>query len=48
MRNEIYVLCGCFNGNINDFIYKVRQTHGNNYHAVVYNVAAELRDRRTL
>lgn len=36
------VKCGCFNGTIDEFLGKVRQTHGENRHAAVYRTAAEL------
>lgn len=42
-RNRgISVLCGCFLGEIDKFIEKVIETHGENKHASVYRAAAEL------
>ena len=41
-NNEITVACGCFLGNIEDFLKKVEETHGNNKHAKAYQAAAEL------
>ena len=44
-RNQnrgISVLCGCFLGEIDKFIEKVIETHGENKHASVYRAAAEL------
>ncbi len=40
--NLIYVKCGCFNGSIDDFINKVKKTHGDNKHAKVYLKAVEM------
>lgn len=40
--SDIWVRCGCFNGSINDFAKKVRETHGNNPHARAYLAAIEL------
>lgn len=39
---QIMVKCGCFNDTIDKFLDKVKQTHGNNKHALVYQKAAEL------
>ena len=39
---EIYVKCGCFNGNIEAFAEKVKATHGENEHAKRYMLAVEL------
>lgn len=42
-RNRgISVSCGCFLGEIDKFIEKVIETHGENKHASVYRAAAEL------
>ena len=41
-NNEITVVCGCFLGNIEDFLKKVEETHGDNKHAKAYQAAAEL------
>ena len=41
-NGEISVVCGCFYGNIDDFLKKVEKTHGDNRHAKAYRVAAEL------
>ena len=42
-RNKgISVSCGCFLGEIDEFIEKVIKTHGENKHASVYRAAAEL------
>lgn len=38
----IYVVCGCFNGNIDQFIDRVKNTHGSNRHAQAYLAATEL------
>ena len=40
--NDIIVKCGCFNGNISEFLKKVNETHGNNKYAAEYRAAAEL------
>lgn len=40
--SDIWVRCGCFNGSINDFAKKVRETHGDNQNARVYLAAIEL------
>lgn len=39
--NQIMVKCGCFNGTIDEFVEKVKQTHGNNKYALVYLSAVE-------
>ena len=38
----IGVSCGCFRGNVDEFIKKVKETHGDNKHAKTYLTAAEL------
>ena len=40
--NDIIVKCGCFNGNISEFLKKVNETHGDNKYAAEYRAAAEL------
>ena len=40
--NDIYVRCGCFRGNIEEFTNKVEQTHKDNYFAKEYKLAIEL------
>ena len=40
--NDIIVRCGCFNGNLLEFLEKVNETHGNNKYAAEYRAAAEL------
>ena len=39
---QIMVKCGCFNGNIDEFINKVQETHGDNKYALVYRAAVEV------
>ncbi len=41
-HNGITVKCGCFNGEIKEFLKKVQETHGDNQHAIIYKAAAEL------
>ena len=41
-NREISVSCGCFLGEIDKFIEKVIETHGENKYASVYRAAAEL------
>ena len=36
------VKCGCFNGNIDEFINKVQETHGDNKYALAYRAAVEV------
>ena len=38
----IGVSCGCFRGNVDEFVKKVKETHGDNKHAKTYLTAAEL------
>lgn len=38
----IGVSCGCFRGNVDEFVKKVKETHGDNKHAKTYFAAAEL------
>ena len=40
--NDIIVKCGCFNGNISEFLKKVNETHGDNKYAVEYRAAIEI------
>jgi hypothetical protein len=40
--DNTYVCCGCFNGDINEFAKKVKETHGDNEHAKDYALAIEL------
>ena len=39
---KIYVSCGCFCGDIDEFEAKVKKTHGDNEHAKAYMLAIEL------
>ena len=39
---KISVICGCFKGEIDEFLNKVTKTHGENKHAKVYQKAVEL------
>ena len=39
---RITVVCGCFFGTIDEFLAKVKQTHGNSKHAKVYQAAVEV------
>ena len=39
---RITVVCGCFSGTIDEFLAKVKQTHGNSKHAKVYQAAVEV------
>ena len=41
-NNGISVKCGCFSGNIEEFLEKVKQTHGDTKHGRTYKLAAEL------
>ena len=38
----IGVACGCFKGNVDEFVEKVKETHGDNKHAKAYLAATEL------
>ena len=38
----IGVSCGCFRGNVDEFVKKVKKTHGDNKYAKTYLAAAEL------
>lgn len=42
MSREIFVVCGCFRGNIAEFESAVKKTHGNNQHAQDYAKAIEM------
>ena len=39
---KIKVVCGCFFGTIDEFLAKVKRTHGDSKHAKVYQVAVEV------
>ena len=41
-RGEIKVRCGCFFGTVDEFLAKVKQTHGDSKYAVVYRAAVTL------
>ena len=41
-EKKIYVSCGCFSGDIDEFTAKVKLTHGDNDHAKAYMLAIEL------
>lgn len=41
-NNDIYVVCGCFFGDLQTFVQKVEKVHGNNRNGMVYRLAAEL------
>ena len=41
-NNDIKVSCGCFTGNIEEFLEKVNKTHGNNNYAKEYKTAVEI------
>ena len=41
-EKKIYVTCGCFTGDIDQFAEKVKRTHGDNEHAKAYMLAIEL------
>lgn len=38
----ISVKCGCFQGDLNDFLSSVERTHGDSCHGKVYRLAAEM------
>lgn len=40
--------CGCFLGTIAEFRAKVTDTHGNNKHAKMYNLAADMAELQIL
>lgn len=40
--NEITVKCGCFLGNIDEFLKMVKETHGDNKYALIYKKVAEI------
>ena len=44
--NTIKANCGCFNGTINEFRDKVKETHGDNKYAKEYLMAADLAELR--
>ena len=39
---EIKIRCGCFFGNVEEFLAKVEQTHGDNKHALAYRAAVQV------
>ena len=39
---DIGVSCGCFQGNLDEFLAKVEETHGDNRYGAEYRAAAEL------
>ena len=41
-ERNIKVVCGCFFGTIDEFLVKVKQTHGDSKHAKVYRAAVEV------
>ena len=41
-ESKIFVSCGCFKGDIDQFAKKVKKTHGDNEHAKAYMLAIEL------
>ena len=45
-KNGITVTCGCFTGDIDQFLKWVSATHGDSKHAVVYKLAAELAQKQ--
>lgn len=46
-KDEItMVVCGCFQGTIDEFSAKVAKTHGDNEHACAYNAAIQLAKAR--
>lgn len=40
--NNICVTCGCFLGTLDEFLERVKETHGENKHAQAYRLACEL------
>ena len=44
----ITVACGCFLGTITEFRAKVKETHGENKHAQMYNLAANMAELQIL
>ena len=44
----IQVACGCFLGSIAEFRAKVEETHGDNKHAKMYNLAADMAELQIL
>ena len=43
---KIYVSCGCFLGDLEEFSDKVKQTHGDNEHGRIYMLAIEMAKAR--
>ena len=44
----IQVACGCFLGTLAEFRIKVKETHGDNKHAKMYNLAADMAELQIL
>ena len=42
MDKQIYVRCGCFSGNLDEFAAAVAETHGESKHGKVYKLAIEM------
>ena len=40
--NGVSVVCGCFNGTLNEFVAKVEETHGNSKYAKEYLAAVKV------
>ena len=40
--NSIRVICGCFHGTLDEFVSKVKETHGDNKYAKEYLAAIEM------
>ena len=40
--NTVKVKCGCFFGTTDEFMTKVKETHGDNKHARVYKMAVDI------
>ena len=41
-ENKLWVVCGCFQGTLEEFAEQVKQTHGENKYAQEYNLCIEL------
>ena len=41
-EKQIYVRCGCFYGDVDEFAAAVAKTHGDSKHGKVYRVAIEM------
>lgn len=46
--NGISVSCGCFLGTLDDFLSKVKSTHRDSRHAIIYKAAADLAELQIL